>query len=172
MEGYKMKKDLSPHSLSPFDQLEDTKNPLNCQSKAINYLQNLADKTAQDLNLLTSSYDEKNVTALAQCVIDFLCLSGYKAKLVSQSQRVRFYQMTLEDILPNDKTSVIWIPNPKLNGVHAEIVISLYGEKVIVEVTFDSKSQTNAENGRYHLQIRSFEEFLQWYCSTYGEGAL
>lgn len=168
----KTKKDLSHHSLSPFDLLEDTENSLNSQSKAIKHLQKIADAASQDCNLPTPLYNEKNVTALARCVIDFLSLSEHKTTVVSHSQRVRFYQMTLEDILPNDKISPIWIPNPKINGVYAEVVISLYGEKIIVEVTFDPKSQTNAENGKYHLHIRSFEEFLQWYKSTYGESIL
>lgn len=114
---------------------------------------------------------EINVISVTNELINFLVSLGHAINIISQSPRLSTYQVSLFDLIPRSEINAVWIPADGIEGVMAEIQITVFGEWIKLQVKL-REYLCPLENGRYQLEVRSFEEFFQWYNSTFGEGAL
>lgn len=151
-------------------QVKDTENSLNNNPEVTDCYDSYSDKLGSKKRDLTA-YAENNFLTVTNSIICFLEQLEHTAQIVSQSPRVLIYQIKLFDLIPRTEINAIWIPIPKLEGVEADILVVIRGEWVKLHVSFNPGicSHQNHQNGRFDLEVRSFEEFLQWYNSTFEE---
>ncbi|MBW8334806.1 MAG: hypothetical protein K0M40_22505 [Prolixibacteraceae bacterium] len=145
-----------------------TYNPRNQKAEVGNcfyYLDNAADIN-QDISSIT--YIGDHAADKAKSILDYLISKGHGARIVSQSPPVKIFQVTLQDLLPNDKATAIWMLDLKSNRIEAEVRIHFHGESVIIGVRFDfTSSNSDHPKGKYRLVIHSFNQFRSWYLKTF-----
>lgn len=167
-----MKKDQSRHSTSLFQQSKDTKKRFTSKGKAVKNRDSFTDEAVFDKDNSTSTA-KNNATEVSKRLLDFLHSHGHTSRIVAYSPRPWAYQMSIFDYLPNVKIKAIRKPGRSVR-IKVYILVDLHGEwiKLLVRFRFDPKKCSNIEPGRYDLEIRSFDQFHEWYNLTFGEGQL
>lgn len=179
-----MKKDRSLHSNSLLTKSKYNKKLLYRKSNEVKHLEHLAFEAAKKKYpnvpyLAPRVFRDDSANGLTNCIIQFLRLLGHQAERISNTGRQIDNRITFEDVIGRKRTigNSKWIPGTGTNG-SADISGIIGGRSIKIEVKIgrdiQSQNQKNYQHsieqaGGIYFIATSFEQFLTWFDSTFGE---
>lgn len=130
-----------------------------------------------EVAIVSKPYTDRTANGLTKCIVAFLRYTGSQAERISNTGRMIDRRQTVTDCIGKVKTigSYEWVYGSGTRGT-ADISATIQGRSVKIEVKIGSDRQSEYQrqyqqsierSGGLYTIARSFETFIDWYCSQF-----